>query len=44
MRSAGYHRWSLPVMMTQSLRAHLYWNIGIKIGSTLHVLKIRVLA
>jgi hypothetical protein len=44
MRSAGYHRWSLPVMMTKSLRAHRYWNIGIKIGSTLHVLKIRVLA
>jgi len=43
MRSAGPGLWSLPVTMTQSLSSHLYWNIGVKIGSTLHVIRIRVL-
>jgi hypothetical protein len=44
MRSAGPGLWSLPVTMTQSLSSHVYRNIGVKIGSTLHVIWIRVLA
>jgi YVTN family beta-propeller protein len=40
--AAGYHRWTLGVTMTPSLRSHTYWNIGVKIGASTQVLKIRV--
>jgi len=39
---AGHHRWTLGVYMQPSLRSHRYWNIGVRIGGTMHVLKIRV--
>jgi hypothetical protein len=41
-RKAGHHRWALGVTMTHSLRSHKYWNIGVKIGQVMHVLRIRV--
>jgi hypothetical protein len=44
MRSAGHHRWVLPITMRSHLASHRFWNIGVQIGSTVHVLKIRVLA
>jgi hypothetical protein len=28
--------------MQRSLRTHPYWNIGVRIGATMHVLKIRI--
>ena len=40
--AAGHHRWALGVYMQHSLRTHPYWNIGVKIGGTLHVIKIRI--
>ena len=40
---AGHDRWTLGVYMQPSLRTHRYWNIGIRIGGTMHVLKIRVI-
>ncbi|MDT4903454.1 MAG: large repetitive protein, partial [Pseudonocardiales bacterium] len=42
MRSAGHGRWTLGVTMTRSLSHYKYWNLGVKIGSTIHVVKIRV--
>jgi hypothetical protein len=42
MRSAGHHRWEVPVTML-SLQSHRFWNIGVQIGQTLHVVKLRVL-
>jgi hypothetical protein len=40
--AAGYHRWTLGVTITRNMRSHTYWNVGVKIGATLHVMKIRV--
>jgi hypothetical protein len=40
--AAGYHRWMLGVTITRNMRSHTYWNVGVKIGATLHVMKIRV--
>ncbi|MGH3496846.1 MAG: Ig-like domain repeat protein [Nocardioidaceae bacterium] len=41
-----FHRsgsnWALGIAITRSLRSYRYWNIGVKVGRTLHVLKIRV--
>jgi hypothetical protein len=39
---AGHDRWTLGVLMQRSLRTHPYWNIGVRIGATMHVLKIRI--
>jgi hypothetical protein len=39
---AGHNRWTLGVLMQRSLRTHPYWNIGVRIGATMHVLKIRI--
>jgi hypothetical protein len=41
-RRAGHHRWALGVTMTQSLSGYKYWNIGVKIGKVMHVIRIRV--
>ena len=38
---AGTGRWTLAVTMSKSMRSHKYWNVGIKIGSTVQVVKIR---
>jgi YVTN family beta-propeller protein len=40
--AAGQHRWTLRVTMTKNLASHTYWNAGVKIGSTMHVVKLRV--
>jgi hypothetical protein len=40
--AAGHHRWTLGVYMQRNLRTHTYWNIGVKIGGTMHVIKIRI--
>jgi hypothetical protein len=40
--AAGYHRWTLGVTITAALRSHTYWNLGVKIGNTMHDVKIRV--
>jgi hypothetical protein len=42
MRSAGRGRWTLGVTMTRSMSHYRYWNLGVKIGRTMHVIKIRV--
>jgi hypothetical protein len=39
--AAGHDRWTIGVTMVV-LDSHKYWNIGVKIGHTLHVLKLRV--
>jgi hypothetical protein len=41
-RSGGYHRWVLGVTITNSLLSHRYWNLGIKIGTAMHIVTIRV--
>jgi len=43
MHRAGHNLWSLPVTMEHRLHSHRYWNIGIKIGGSMRVLKLRVL-
>ncbi|MBW8801493.1 MAG: Ig-like domain repeat protein, partial [Streptomyces sp.] len=43
MHAAGHHLWSLPVTMQPRLHTHRFWNIGIKIGGSMRVLKLRVL-
>jgi hypothetical protein len=40
--AAGHHRWALAVTITKALHTHRYWNLGVKIGNTLHKIKIRV--
>jgi hypothetical protein len=40
--AAGHHSWTLGVYMQHSLRSHKYWNIGVRVGSTMHVIKIRI--
>jgi hypothetical protein len=37
---AGHHRWALGVTMTHSLGHHRDWNLGIKIGKVMHVLRV----
>jgi hypothetical protein len=37
---AGLKRWSLGDTITESLSPHAYWNIGIKVGSVVPVLRI----
>jgi hypothetical protein len=41
-RSLGHGRWALAVTIQRALLSHPYWNIGIKVGRTVHVLRIRV--
>jgi uncharacterized repeat protein (TIGR02543 family) len=38
----GNRRWVLGVAIDEKMRSHTYWNLGVKIGETLHVIKIRV--
>jgi hypothetical protein len=40
--AAGHGRWVLGVAIDKRMRSHAYWNLGVKIGPTLHVIKIRV--
>ncbi len=39
---AGHHRWALGVTITRSMRSHQYWTLGVKIGATMHGVKVRV--
>ncbi|QGN34369.1 putative Ig domain-containing protein [Microlunatus sp. Gsoil 973] len=39
---AGYRKWTLGVYLERGMHRHRYWNIGIKAGGTLHIIKIRV--
>jgi hypothetical protein len=39
---AGHDRWTLGVYMQRALRSHPYWNIGVLVGGTMHVIKIRI--
>jgi hypothetical protein len=39
---AGHDRWTLLVTMSADLAAHRYWNLGVKVGRTMHTVKIRV--
>ncbi|WP_375480481.1 invasin domain 3-containing protein [uncultured Jatrophihabitans sp.] len=41
--SLGHRRWALGDYMQPQLRSHRYWNIGIKVGHTVHVLRLRVI-
>jgi uncharacterized repeat protein (TIGR02543 family) len=38
----GHRRWVLGMAMDANMRSHTYWNLGVKIGATLQVIKIRV--
>jgi Bacterial Ig-like domain (group 3) len=42
MFAAGHDRWTLGLTMLPVLHAHRLWNLGIKIGHTLHVIRIRI--
>ncbi|SHG46958.1 Sugar lactone lactonase YvrE [Jatrophihabitans endophyticus] len=42
-RAGGLHRWTLGVTMEPRLRSHRYWNVGVRSGGTVHVLKLRVI-
>jgi hypothetical protein len=39
--AAGHDRWALGITM-RNLSAHRLWNLGVKIGKTMHVVTIRV--
>jgi len=39
---AGHHRWAIGVTLEPSLVSHPRWNIGIKIGSRMHILVLQV--
>ncbi|SHG49550.1 Putative Ig domain-containing protein [Jatrophihabitans endophyticus] len=38
---AGKGRWTLGVTMDRIMRTHTYWNLGVKVGATLHRVKVR---
>ncbi len=40
---SGNH-WALGFTITENRHSHVYWNIGVKVGSNLYVLTIRVIA
>ena len=40
--AAGKHRWALGVTIEQKLNHYEYWYLGVKIGKTMHKIKIRV--
>jgi hypothetical protein len=40
--AAGNHRWALGVTITRSMHHYKYWNLGVKIGHTMHVVRIRI--
>jgi hypothetical protein len=40
---AGTHRWKIAVTMNRNLRSHRFWNLGIKVGHTVHSIRVRVL-
>ena len=40
--AAGHNRWTLAVTPSRSMRNQPYWNLGVKIGDTMHVVKVRV--
>ncbi len=40
--AAGYHRWTTSFYASSSLRSSKYWNLGLKIGSTMQLLTIHV--
>jgi hypothetical protein len=42
LHHCGFHRWALGVTMTPNLHSYRYWNLGVKIGHTMHRIKIRV--
>jgi hypothetical protein len=42
--AAGHNRWSIAVLMQHNLKAHAYWNVGVKIGSKVYSVKIRAVA
>ena len=42
-RKIGPNRWALSVDFTLSLAVSTYWNIGVKIGGTVHVVTIRIM-
>jgi hypothetical protein len=42
MFAAGHNRWILGITMLPELRSHSLWNLGIKVGPTMHVIRIRV--
>ena len=41
-RAAGYHRWALGVTIDRAMYHHKYWNLGVKIGSTVYKVRVRV--
>lgn len=42
MYPAGLHRWVVGITIANGMQVHQYWNIGITIGSTMHVVKVHV--
>ncbi|MGH8862921.1 MAG: hypothetical protein ACRDVG_17075, partial [Jatrophihabitantaceae bacterium] len=41
-QAAGPNRWTLGVYMQNTLLTHPVWNIGAKVGRTMHIIKIRI--
>ncbi|MCD9199020.1 Ig-like domain-containing protein [Aeromicrobium wangtongii] len=41
-KKAGKNRWALSVTMQNGMQRQRQWNLGVKIGSTMKVLKVRV--
>ncbi len=40
--AAGYHRWTTTVYVGTWLRAHPYWNLGVRTGNMLRIMPIHV--
>ncbi|HZZ96542.1 MAG TPA: Ig-like domain repeat protein, partial [Jatrophihabitantaceae bacterium] len=41
-RQAGIPRWKLTVSFRRTLRKHTFWNIGVRTGTTVHSIMLRV--
>jgi hypothetical protein len=37
----GLHRYTLSVYIDRGMGRYAYWNFGVKVGSTMHLVKFR---
>ena len=39
---AGYHRWAIGVRASTAMKHHYYWNLGVRIGTSMQLIRIHV--
>jgi len=40
----GERTWTLRIHLSAAMSGHTFWNVGVRIGSVLHIIRLRVLA